>query len=171
MRYIKQKNRLFFFVLGGVIILITFCYLFNHFSAVYEDLPGPFLYAPPYSGPVVQIGSTTIPVDLATTTADIRRGLSGRPKLDHNLGLLFIFSRPAIYQFWMPDMHFPIDIIWIEGGRVVDVDENVSPKFDPAKPVFYRPSKPITRVLEVNAGWFTAQGLKIGDSVIFKNIK
>ena len=121
--------------------------------------------------PAVQVGEVKIPVELATTSAAIKKGLSGRQSLGEEQGLLFIFDRPAIYQFWMPDMHFPIDIIWIANDEVVDVDEDVSPKFDPAHPIFYRPSKPADIVLEVNAGWFSRHGLRVGDKVIYSNLR
>ena len=57
-------------------------------------------------------------VKLATTTAAIEKGLSDRLSLNPDSGMLFIFAKPAIYRFWMPDMHFPLNMIWIKkGGR------------------------------------------------------
>ena len=125
----------------------------------------------PDTSPLVTIGTTKIKVDLATTTATFKKGLSGRPSLASDTGLLFIFKTADIYQFWMPDMHFPIDIIWINNGKVVDVDENATNIFDPKHPVFYRPSSAARYVLEVNAGFFKKHGLKIGDKVQLQNIQ
>lgn len=170
MGFFKLKNKSFLFVWILLVIVVTGWFLLK--TITFGSYLAPATRSLPVdSRPMVQIGSVSIPVELATTSAAIKKGLSGRPALDPNLGLLFIFPQPAIYQFWMPEMHFPIDIIWIDEGRVVDIDERVSPEFNPAQPIFYRPKQSVTRVLEVNAGWFTSHRLRIGDSVMFKNIK
>ncbi|MDP3965468.1 MAG: DUF192 domain-containing protein [bacterium] len=123
--------------------------------------------APAIVGPSVTIGQTVIAVELATTTEAVQKGLSGRASLGSQSGMLFIFSKPDIYRFWMPDMHFPLDIIWVNDGTVVDISENVSNEFDPRAPRFYAPSKPVRYVLEVNAGFAADKNIQIGDPVVF----
>lgn len=121
--------------------------------------------------PSVTIGSVNIPVDVAKTSEEVQKGLSGRLSLDQDKGMLFLFSRAAIYSFWMPDMHFPIDIIWMSSNKkVVGISANVSNDFDPANPEFYKPPSPAQYVLEVNAGFAAKMGIKEGDSAIFSNI-
>jgi len=120
--------------------------------------------------PAVLLGDLEIPVELAVSYAEIQRGLSGRVSLAEDKGLLFIFSRPAIYRFWMPDMNFPIDIIWINEGKIIGINHNVSNDFDPDNPIFYYAPKPAQYVLEVNAGFAEQHGLDVGDNLIFKNI-
>lgn len=65
-------------------------------------------------------------------------------------------------------MRFPIDIIWINNGKVVDVSRNASNDFNILKPRFYRPKEPAQYVLEVNAGFAEKKGIVIGDTVLFK---
>jgi len=125
---------------------------------------------PKNNQPFVRIGSVEIPVELAADAATRQKGLSGRPSLDPDSGLLFIFDQPAIYTFWMPDMNFPIDIIWINDNKVVDISKNVSNNFDPQNPAFYKPAIPAQYVLEVNAGFSEKENIKVGDAV-FINIK
>jgi hypothetical protein len=120
--------------------------------------------------PSVRIGGTEIPVEVAKTDEERAKGLSGRISLEANKGMLFVFSEPGNYSFWMPDMNFPIDIIWITNGKVVGIENNVSNEFDPQNPRFYLPPQPVKYVLEVNAGFAEARGIKIGDIVIFSNI-
>ncbi len=122
------------------------------------------------NSPEIVIGTTSIPVELARTSAQIQKGLSGRKSLDTEHGMLFMFSKPSVYRFWMPDMHFPLDMIWLNEGRVVDISHDVTNTFDPAKPVYYTPRRPAQYVLEVNAGFSTAHDIRIGDLVTFKNI-
>lgn len=114
--------------------------------------------------PAVLINETQILVEVVDTPEAIRKGLSGRPSLDGDKGMLFRFSEAEIYKFWMPDMHFPIDIIWISGDKVADIDENVSNEFNSQNPIFYFPSRPVESVLEVNAGFARKHNIKIGDS-------
>lgn len=121
--------------------------------------------------PWVRIGGIEIPVEIATSSAAIQQGLSGRSSLGADRGMLFIFSRLDIYRFWMPDMRFPIDIIWMSDDRVIDTDEDVSAKFDPLHPVFYIPAHPVRYVLEVNAGFMKRKNIRIGDPVTFHRIR
>jgi uncharacterized membrane protein (UPF0127 family) len=122
------------------------------------------------TGPYVAIAGTNVPVELAQTKAERESGLSGRASLDPGSGMLFIFPRADKYSFWMPDMHFPLDMIWIDNGAVVDITKNVTNVFDANNPVFYRPAAPAQYVLEVNAGFSDTHGIKKGSGAIFKNI-
>ena len=73
----------------------------------------------------VQIGDTTFRAEVARHDADRIRGLSGRPFLAPGSGMLFIFDREDIHQIWMRDMRFPIDLIWMDAGHVVEVTERL----------------------------------------------
>ena len=119
------------------------------------------------TAPFVQIGEAKIFVELAQTPAQRETGLSEKTSLQTDSGMLFIFPKADTYIFWMKNMKFPIDIIWINEGRVVDIDENVTDKFDPAHPNYYAPAKPAQYVLEISAGGAKTKNIKIGDSVDF----
>jgi len=112
---------------------------------------------------LVKIGDVEIDAELATTSAARQKGLSGRLSLGADEGMLFVFPDPHTPRFWMPDMHFPLDIIWINNGAVVDIDEFVTNEFDPKNPKYYTPSEPIIFVLEVNAGFVQKNGIAVGD--------
>lgn len=114
----------------------------------------------------VAIGSTYIPVEVVFSDISMQKGLSGRTSLEENSGMLFMFIEPAIHRFWMPDMHFPIDIIWIDRGQVLDISANVSNDFDPQNPKYYSPKEKVRYVLEVNAGFAEKHNIKIGDPVL-----
>lgn len=122
-------------------------------------------------GPHVNINGVNIKVELATTSTQVQKGLSGRLVLEKDSGMLFIFPKPHLYKFWMPDMHFPVDIIWINEGRVVDIDREISNIFDPALPIFYTPSSPSQYVLEVNAGYSTAKNIEVGSPITFNGVE
>ena len=116
---------------------------------------------------IVRIGDRVFQVDVAKTAALRARGLSSRDGLGENEGLFFIFDKPGNYGFWMIDMKFPIDIIWINGGRVVGFAENAAP--EPGKRFWglkiYYPPEPVQNVLELGAGAVAKFRIKIGDLV------
>lgn len=116
---------------------------------------------------IVRIGDVAIPVEIADTPDERRRGLSGRLFLASDQGMLFIFPQSDYYGFWMPDMHFPIDIVWIgEGLRVVGIHENVLPLEPGQGAIWYYPPQPVRYVLEVNAGFAASRGIRVGDPVM-----
>lgn len=101
--------------------------------------------------------------EIASTSAARERGLSGRPDVPHDYGMLFTFDTPGMYGFWMPDMLVSIDIIWLSGdGKIIGIEQEVSPDTYPT--VFYPPS-PVSYVLETRAGEAKLQGLEVGSVI------
>ena len=84
--------------------------------------------------------------------------------------MLFDFPKPDIYQFWMNDMNFPLDFIWINGGKVVEITENVQPPSQTqGQPVVVKSYFSVDKVLEVNAGFVTRNNLKVGDTAVLNS--
>ena len=120
----------------------------------------------PQAESVLRIGELEIPVEIADTPLERSRGLSGRPYLDENRGMLFVFDQPGIHHFWMPEMHFSIDFVWIDAEkRIIGITENVPPLADAAYPLWYAPPAPARYVLEVNAGFSRRHNIQIDDFV------
>ncbi|HVP28617.1 MAG TPA: DUF192 domain-containing protein [Myxococcota bacterium] len=118
----------------------------------------------------VVIGGTTITVELARTPAEKEQGLGGRPGLAPDTGMLFVFDEPGRYSFWMLDMEFALDFVWIRSGRIVDLTTDVPPPptgVDPASGTLrlLEPREPVDLVLEVAAGTVAKRGFKLGDAV------
>lgn len=119
---------------------------------------------------LVRIGNVAVPVEVAVSDAERSRGLSGRESLAAGQGMLFVFPEPGFHRFWMPEMRFAIDIIWIADGAVAGIEENVPPESNPANPRFYAPPEPVRHVLEVKAGFARERGIGVGDAVVSQNI-
>lgn len=66
--------------------------------------------------------------------------------------------------FWMKEMHFPLDIIWIDNGKIVGIEKNAPIPTSVNIPTFPSPTQ-VTNVLEVNAGFSDKNNLKTGDKV------
>jgi len=125
-------------------------------------------YSPTITEPWLQIDQVKIPVEIAQSATEIKQGLSGRVALDQDKGMLFLFATPSRYRFWMPNMHFPLDFIWLGSDkRIVDITPNVSHDFDPLQPIFYQPRTPAQYVLEVNAGFAKQNKLQLGQLAVF----
>jgi uncharacterized membrane protein (UPF0127 family) len=120
---------------------------------------------------MVTIGATTWPVELAITPAERSQGLSGRETLPEGTGMLFIFEGDQHLTFWMPDMNFPLDMVWIDSAcDVVDATRDApvpEPGQSPADLPRFSPSEPARFVLEINAGEFEGAGLAAGDEAVF----
>ena len=120
-----------------------------------------------YTTPL-RVGSQQILVEVADTDDTREQGLSGRPGLTDAEGMLFDFSEQGASSvgFWMKDMKFALDLIWINDHKIIGITPNVPPQSDATAqlPIYYPPSL-VTEVLEVRAGWAAAHSLQVGDEV------
>lgn len=112
---------------------------------------------------VVRLGNAPVRVTVADSVEERAQGLSGRRELPSTSGLLFIFEQSGFHGFWMKEMRFPIDIIWIdENFRIVDIEANVSPSTFPQT---FEPGRPARFVVETNANYTESFGIEVGDVV------
>jgi len=113
----------------------------------------------------IKIAGQKIKVDLALTDDARVKGLSGRVGLPLDQGMLFVFDRPDKYFFWMKDMNFPIDMIWInENMKIVHIEKKVEPSSYPSS---FGPKENTKYVLEVVSGFSSENNLKEGGGVEF----
>lgn len=110
----------------------------------------------------LSVGSTMINIEIADTQSRRAQGLSNRDSLSDQSGMLFIFPDPDRHSFWMKDMNFPLDFLWIKNGQVIQLSKNI-PFSQP--PAIITPDSPVDQVLEVNAGFIDKYGIKVGDEV------
>ena len=116
-------------------------------------------------GTIVTVGDASVRAEIASDDASLKRGLAGRDRLGADDGMLFLLPDDSP-TFWMKGMRFPLDILWIKNGRVVDVTADVPPPSGPrASLPTYSPARPADRVLEVNAGWAARHDVGRGDAV------
>jgi len=147
------------FILGVVFLGILFLLAFLFFlkpQSVSKNLPS-----------LMIINKHPIFIELARTEEERRQGLSGRESLVEDRGMLFIFSAPAVYTFWMNQMKFGLDFVFINGEEVVDLTENIPYPKDGEPPQSVIAKHRFDKVLEINAGMVKKWKIKIGDKVIF----
>jgi uncharacterized membrane protein (UPF0127 family) len=117
--------------------------------------------------PRLAINSHVITYETAITSQQITHGLSDRDPLPENHGMLFIFDHKEQYSFWMKDMKFPLDMIWIDDKVIVDISKNVPVPVVGQNLPIYTPKRQVNRVLEVNAGTADRLGIKVDDTIEF----
>jgi uncharacterized membrane protein (UPF0127 family) len=97
---------------------------------------------------------------VAQSPKELSQGLSVVDELKEDQGMLFVFSYLDEHAFWMKDMKFPIDIIWLDSEKkIVSIKENADPKNFPES---YQPTSPALYVLEVTDGFTKKHSLKEG---------
>jgi uncharacterized membrane protein (UPF0127 family) len=62
----------------------------------------------------IYVGERPFNIEIAETYDQQSLGLGGRDELKPNTGMFFVFPSPSVQSFWMKDMKFPIDIVWID---------------------------------------------------------
>lgn len=123
-----------------------------------------------FSAGTVKTPTGQLNVAVAENQLDQARGLGGCKSLPKRSGMYFPYMTKQEPVFWMKGMLVPIDIVWIEGNKVVKVDAYIPP---PSKGrldeelIRYSAPRPIDAVLEVEAGKAQEYGLKPGSNTVF----
>ncbi|HVZ67184.1 MAG TPA: DUF192 domain-containing protein [Patescibacteria group bacterium] len=124
------------------------------------------------SNATATVNGKTIHLFLAKSEKDREKGLSGRKSLDTNQGMLFIFDKKDKPGFWMRDMLFPLDIIYLDDNTVVYIVKNAPASTGQTDNLtIYYPDQPANYVLELNAGKTDELGISKGTKIDFKGIK
>lgn len=113
----------------------------------------------------LDIGDATLSVEIAETDEQRRRGLMGREELAEDSGMVFLFDAPRKGGFWMKDTLIPLSIaFWDPEGRVLAVLDMEPCRKDPCP--IYDPGTPYVGAVETDQGWFSENGVEVGDPVV-----
>ena len=111
------------------------------------------------------VGDAQIKVELAESQGARAQGLGGRKSLPQDQGMFFIFEKSEAHPFWMRDMQFPLDIIWLdENYKVVYIEKDLNPDTYPKS---FGPDVPTKYVLETNTGWTEKNKITLGSQAVF----
>jgi uncharacterized protein len=151
------------FVIFGIILVIFAGIVFFQFRSRSADSTT----NTPKS--TVKINNRTFNVEVASTPDKQQQGLSGKSSLPQDQGMLFVFEDPEYHTFWMKNMKFPIDIIFIKDDVVISIAKNAKPADSSDENLqLYRSKEPVNRVLEINAGLVDKYEIKEGDKIEIK---
>ena len=108
----------------------------------------------------ITLGDQSLQASVADSPSAREQGLSGTPYLPTGIVKLFVFEESAAWSFWMKDMNYPIDILWLDENKtVVHIESGVTPESFPQSHV---PTVPARYVIETTAGFTNIYNISIG---------
>jgi len=153
----KSFNRNIIFI-GGLFVIIILAFVLYYYDSGDRD--------PIRNDGIVFFGNYSISVEIADNPEDRSQGLMFRESIPRNTGMLFVFEDEGIYSFWMKNVEFNLDMIWMDNsGEVVHIEENV-PTCSEICPSYTSPRR-ARYVLEVNAGYVNEINLLKGSIAEF----
>ncbi len=111
----------------------------------------------------VEINNQTFDCFVAKSNWEKYQGLSDRRKLEAKQGMIFVFQQETP-EFVMRNMKFPLDIIFINQGKITKIYKNLKPE-GPQPQTRYPATGVTDYVLEINAGLSDKYNFKINDEV------
>lgn len=147
-------------ILGGVIILLAISIKFFPYHC---NCTAPTQsYNAGLKTENIMLGSTPINVEIADTDASREQGLSDRTSLVDGKGMLFVFDPPQTPGFWMKDMNFALDMVWVGvDNSIIKIDSNVATSTYPN--AFFPPNQ-IKYVIELPANFSDTHTIKVGEN-------
>ncbi len=113
----------------------------------------------------IKMAGKTFSAEIADTFSLRESGLSNRASIASDKAMLFIFETDDNHLFWMKDMNFAIDMIWLDSNKkVVHIAKKAAPE---SYPQTFGQSKNSRYVIEVKSGIADSIGLQVGDIVSF----
>ncbi|MEK7607424.1 MAG: DUF192 domain-containing protein [Patescibacteria group bacterium] len=155
-----KKGFLFIFIFIVFVTLVVFIYQTNFQTEKKFEMP---VANDPYKHAEVTINGKVFDAYVSDTEKLREKGLSGLSSIENNEVMLFVLPNSDMYGFWMKDMFFAIDILWLDDNfEVVSFKKNVSPDTFPK--IFF-PKKPAKYVIELKSGTLTKLVLKDHDKI------
>lgn len=162
-KFAKHRRIVFLFF---IIIIALGSFLFSYQTTMHPPSEIPQSQDASQKTAVVSFIESDAPsvnVLIANTPTTRSQGLAVLKLLQENQGMLFIFDEPGVYPFWMKNMHFSIDILWLnEQKEIVYIHESAQPEDYPTS---YNPQTDALYVLEVVDGFVQKHGIEIGDRI------
>jgi uncharacterized membrane protein (UPF0127 family) len=146
----KHKLKIIYAIVGVAILVILVNYVFSEFYST----SGNWIRK-------VYVKNNLVKAEVVESPEKRERGLSERANLTEGRGMLFVMSHAELPRFWMKGMRFSIDIIWIDNGKVIGFEKNISPK---DSRIFSSPAA-AGYVLEVPAGFCDKYNIEINDAI------
>jgi len=129
-----------------------------------------FLFADMYKNKYIQVffpSGKQITAELALTEKEKLQGLMFRDKIHSDQGMLFVYDEEGLHSFWMKNVSFSIDILWLDAEkRIVDMVHSIPLCLEGDCPV-YKPAAPALYALELKAGTALEEEFQLNDKLDF----
>jgi uncharacterized membrane protein (UPF0127 family) len=177
MNYKNKHTYIFLIILLAIFAFIFFKERSNYLASANNSVSATSSAEIPgscgnYEKGTVSINNKIINVEISDTECKQELGLSGRTSLPDNTGMIFVFPKDSNYGFWMKDMNFALDMVWIGADfNIVGIEKNVMSDTydakDPSLSEVFGQNYIAQYVLELPTGYCDKNNLKIGDKIIF----
>ncbi|GEM_PF-1130420 len=109
-------------------------------------------------------------IEVAADADTLKRGLSNRPIIPKDSGMLFILPSESEWTFWMKDTLVDLDVLFLDHDRkIVDIQTmRAQPTAKDDELRLYQSRAPALYAVEFNAGISTSLGLTTGMTVDFR---
>ncbi|MEK6858007.1 MAG: DUF192 domain-containing protein [Nanoarchaeota archaeon] len=112
----------------------------------------------------VIINGSKVNVEIADSPEEHQKGLMFHGPLKENEGMLFIFPDESKRSFWMKNVFFPIDIVFLNSEKkVVDLKDDFY--LCVKEPCELFTSKPAKYAIELQRNFIEKHNVKVGDLV------
>lgn len=109
----------------------------------------------------LKAGTQTVQAEVAASDETREKGLMFREKMGKNEGMLFVFSQLGYHAMWMRNTPLPLAVAFMDdAGRILSIHE-----MEPFTEISHQAAGPARFALEMNAGWFRNNGIKVGDAI------
>ncbi len=115
----------------------------------------------------VYISGKELTLEVADNDVLRSKGLMFRESLPDNVGMLFIFPQKRKAYFWMKNMKFNLDIIFLTKNKTVKILKDVPYCANEPCPI-YSSDYLTDSVIEVNSGFCNKNNVTIGTEVRYK---
>ncbi len=115
----------------------------------------------------ITVGDDELRVEIADDGLLRQRGLSYRDGLDPGTGMLFVYPEAGDRSFWMKEMRFCLDIVWLDDVSIAGAAENVCPEpgVSDIDLTRYVSNVPVRFILEVPGNWLADRGYGPGTPI------
>jgi uncharacterized membrane protein (UPF0127 family) len=113
----------------------------------------------------IRVGDKTVRMQLAVLGPEMERGLMGRRDLGPDDGMIFVYPKPQRMNFWMHNTPTPLDIGFFDAAGTLREIYPMQP-FDETTVSSRSPE--LRYALEMNQGWYRANGVKPGAQLDLK---
>lgn len=110
------------------------------------------------------LGTEAVKMDTLETKQEQMKGYTNRKRPPDNHGFLYVLDKPSRYAYWMKNMLFSTDVVWLSADfRVVDLKAAIAPETYPDQ--IFEPVQPASYMLEFADGFIPRHGIEIGDVI------
>ena len=112
-------------------------------------------------------GTVVVKAELAKTEEEQTYGFMNRKNIPDGTGMLFIFKDDRIASFWMKNTPTPLSIAYIDySGKIKDIFDMTPFSLATIVSTGY-----VRYALEVPQGWFSKNGIVVGDYLDLSPLK